>query len=156
MADKTPTGGVRIVHRDKRLAGKTLVVANHKRPRPLSMEFVQPIVRQPDGSLLMRPRACSLCTRKTGRDVYHTVKTYHLRLDSEASLIVSHKVWDGIQQVPNSAGFELESEVRNPPPLVVRRDRGDGPGHHEGLEADVRDDDSNDVPRDALVLSRDI
>lgn len=158
MADLGIPGGLRIVHRDKRLAGKILVVEDKTRLQPVRLETMRDQygqkVRDSKGQPIMRPRADPLISAKLGRRWVPTYKTYVLRLDGQASILVSHTVWDGIKRIPNAAGFQLESDVADPPPVNVGAGNELAAGHPVGLESDVRADADNDVPADALVLER--
>ncbi len=46
----------------------------------------------------------------------HAVKTYHLNLDDQGSVIVSTTIYERLKEV-GLAGFELVNEVRDPPPI---------------------------------------
>ncbi len=85
-------GGVRIVHTDPSLAGSVVVVPTFRR--------------------YGTPRLCTICK------VAHDVKHYHLHLDAQASVTVSHTVYARLRDI-GMAGFQVESQVANPPPLVV-------------------------------------
>lgn len=45
----------------------------------------------------------------------HEVKTYHLQLDSQGTVIVSTTVWGRMQQLYDSGGFEPVNVVSKPP-----------------------------------------
>lgn len=100
MTDRIPAGGVRLVHRDPTLAGSTVVVPTFRG--------------------LGRRGKCALC------QVTHVTKHYHLHLDAQAAVIVSHKILDELRKI-GMAGFRVESQVKNPPPTVV----GGGPSRRE-------------------------
>lgn len=87
-----PPGGVRLVHSNPALAGRVVVVPTFRR--------------------FATPRLCSVCK------VAHEVKHYHLTLDGQASVIVSHTVLQRLREI-GMAGFTVESHVKSPPPLVV-------------------------------------
>lgn len=83
---------MRIVHSDPAMAGKTVVVPTFRAYRT--------------------PRLCSTCR------VAHSTKHYHLQLDGQASRVVSHTVLRRLREV-GMAGFRVESQVKDPPALVV-------------------------------------
>lgn len=86
------SGGVRLVHSNAELAGRVVVVPTFRR--------------------YATPRLCSIC--KTAHDVKH----YHLTLDGQAAVIVSHTILRRLKEI-GMAGFTIESQVKSPPALVV-------------------------------------
>lgn len=90
----TAAGGVRIVHADKRLAGKVVVIPTFRRKLP---------------------KPCQLC------QVWHVVKHYHLRLDGQAAIIVAPKVLAGLRAIGQirPGRFEVESHVAKPPRQTI-------------------------------------
>jgi hypothetical protein len=59
---------------------------------------------------LRPPHLCPTC------NLTHAVKTYHLRLDDQGTVIVSATIYEWLKEV-GLAGFELVNEVKNPPPI---------------------------------------
>lgn len=92
MRTRTPAGGVRLVHNNPAMAGQIVVVPTFRR--------------------YATPRLCSTCK------VAHDTKHYHLHLDGQASVIVSHRIYHRLREI-GMAGFELESQVKDPPALQV-------------------------------------
>ncbi len=96
--------GIRIRH--KTLKGIMLVVRDQSRPllttdkKPLPLNFP------------LDP--CSTC------GVPHSVKTYHLQLDSEGTIIVSRTVYEKLQGLADHAGFEFANVVDNPPDQILK------------------------------------
>lgn len=61
---------------------------------------------------LGRPVHCRRCGEP------HTVKHYHVTLDSEGNSIVSDTVWDRLREI-GTHQFVVLNEVKNPPALRV-------------------------------------
>lgn len=90
-AKKARKGGVRIVHADADLAGKIVVI--------------------PTFRYYGVPRMCTLCQRA------HEVKHYHLRLDGQASVIVTDEILDRLREIGQIADgrFAVDGKVKDPP-----------------------------------------
>jgi hypothetical protein len=77
------------------------------------------------------PTMCKLCR------TLHATKVYHINLDSENSTIVSTGV---LEQLKKSGAigtvFDIESEVENPPKLVIQL--GQAKPDHNYTNAEVR------------------
>ena len=63
-----------------------------------------------------QPLYCAACSTALQSDVVHHVKTYHLALDGEGTVIVSQGIYDRIKTIPALGGLELVNEVAEPPP----------------------------------------
>ena len=63
-----------------------------------------------------QPLYCSACSSALKSEVVHHVKTYHLALDGEGTVIVSEGIYDRIKAIPALGGLELMNEVAEPPP----------------------------------------
>lgn len=96
--------GIRIRH--KTLQGIMLVVRDQS--RPLTLPGGKPL---PPNFPLDR---CSTC------GVPHDVKTYHLPLDSEGTVIVSKTIYENLQKLADHAGFDFANVVDDPPDQVLR------------------------------------
>ena len=101
---KKKAEGIRIRH--KTLRGIMLVVRDQSRPllttdgKPLPKNFhLDP---------------CATC------GVPHYVKTYHLQLDSEGTIIVGRPIYEKLQRLADSAGFDFSNVVDNPPDQILR------------------------------------
>lgn len=71
-----------------------------------------------DASRIYRaPVACPTC------GLVHTHKTYHLELDGEGTVIVSHEVLDRLRRVhaidAPGAPFRYLTDIAQPPPRVI-------------------------------------
>ena len=101
---KKKAEGIRIRH--KTLKGILLVVRDQSRPllttdkKPLPPNFP------------LDP--CSTC------GVPHYVKTYHLPLDSEGTIIVGRPIWEKLMGLADHAGFDLANVVNNPPDQILK------------------------------------
>lgn len=102
--DKKKAEGIRIRH--KTLKGILLVVRDQS--RPLLTTEGEPL--PPNFPL----DPCSTC------GVPHFVKTYHLQLDGEGTIIVSRKVYEKLQGLADHAGFDFANVVDNPPDIVIK------------------------------------
>ncbi len=100
---KKKAEGIRIRH--KTLKSILLVVRDQSRPllttdkKPLPPNFP------------LDP--CSTC------GVPHYVKTYHLPLDSEGTVIVSRTIYERLQRLADHAGFDFANVVNNPPDQIL-------------------------------------
>ena len=100
---KKKAEGIRIRH--KTLKGILLVVRDQSRPllttdgKPLPPNF--------------HLDNCTTC------GVPHDVKTYHLQLDSEGTIIVGRPIFEKLQGLADHAGFELANVVDDPPDQVL-------------------------------------
>lgn len=62
-----------------------------------------------------RQDPCPICS-----GVVHDFKTWHLLLDDQGAVIVSTQIAERIKQMgPAMTGFEIVSEVLNPPPQRI-------------------------------------
>ncbi len=95
---KPKAQGIRIRH--KTLRGVLLVVRDQKRPIPNPHNYKLPI--------------CSTCK------VPHDVKTYHLKLDDEGTIIVSKTIYEKLSALDDKAGFETANTVNNPPTQTLQ------------------------------------
>jgi len=95
---KPKAQGIRIRH--KTLKGVLLVVRDQKRPIPNPHNYKLPI--------------CSSCM------VPHDVKTYHLQLDDEGTIIVSKTVYERLSALDDRAGFETSNTVNSPPTQTLQ------------------------------------
>jgi hypothetical protein len=91
-------GGIRIRH--KTLKGVMLVVRDQSRPIPHRQGYVFP--------------KCATCGYP------HDVKTYHLQLDSEGTIIVSLEIYRNLQRLVDHAGFDFANHVSNPPTQIIK------------------------------------
>lgn len=46
---------------------------------------------------------------------HHDVKTYHLQLDGDGTVMVNIGVWDRLQKLFDNGGFEKVNDVEEPP-----------------------------------------
>lgn len=60
-----------------------------------------------------RPTIATVLCRTCG--VVHDVKTYHLQLEADGTVMVSTTIWDRLQRLYDHGGFELVNVVPDPP-----------------------------------------
>ena len=90
---KSKQEGIRIRH--KTLKGVLMVLRDQKRPIPNPHNYKLPV--------------CQTCM------YVHDVKTYHLLLDDEGTIIVSTTVYNRIMALGDQGGFEMSNTVHQPP-----------------------------------------
>lgn len=93
MARGAPSG-IRLRHPDRRTWGRSCTFELRSRPYP-------------------SPIFCGRCGRE------HTVKTYHVQVDSEGIAYVSVEIWQMMQKHNELGGFELADETRGKPPTQM-------------------------------------
>lgn len=86
-------GGIRIRH--KTLKSVMLVIRDKARP-----------IKAPEGYVFPK---CATCGYP------HDVKTYHLNLDSEGTIIVSLEIYRNLQKLVDHGGFDFANHVPDPP-----------------------------------------
>ncbi len=101
---KKKAEGIRIRH--KTLKGILLVIRDQSRPllstegKPLPKNF---------------PHAtCITC------GMPHDVKTYHLPLDSEGTIIVGRPIFEKLKRLADQGGFDFVNVVDDPPDQVLK------------------------------------
>lgn len=97
--------GVRIRPKDRHVPVSSMCVV-----RDIARPFPPPA----DGRRLadVQPK-CSIC------GVQHFHKTYHLQLDGDGTAIVSPTIWQHLEGMVDSAGFELVNYVADPPAQTI-------------------------------------
>ncbi len=115
--------GIRIRH--KSLKSVMLVIRDQSRP-----------LKQTNGKPLPQNFVIDPC-RTCGTP--HDVKTYHLDLDGEGTIIVSTTVYEKLQALADHGGFEFVNRVVNPPaqelkiPLVLQKAKAFDPIRKEHI-----------------------
>ena len=69
----------------------------------------------------LEPYFCPRCAQTNPRMATHTFKTHHLTIDSEGYCIVSQRVWERMQQMPDAGGFTFINIASDPPPQGIRQ-----------------------------------